>query len=90
MCILQSLQGHLCVVQNLTSFLNDLSDVEHLKVNKSVYRANSRHRYHKTLNNIFLHVSNHTLKDVYMLNYGNLKIRTVFCTFVRICPAILG
>ena len=32
----------------------------HLKVNKSVYIAKSRQRYHKTLNNILLHVPNHT------------------------------
>ena len=44
-----------------------------LKVNKSVYIAKSRQRYHKTLNNILLHVSNHALKDMYMLNYGTKK-----------------
>ena len=41
-----------------------------VKVNKSVYKAKSRQRYHWTLNKILLHVSNHTLKDMYMLNYG--------------------
>ena len=35
--------------------------------------AKSRQRYHKTLNNILLHVPNHGLKDVYMLNYGTIK-----------------
>ena len=44
-----------------------------LKVNKSVYIAKSRQRYYKTLNNILLHVPNHALKDVYMLNYGTIK-----------------
>ena len=41
-----------------------------LKVNKSVYIAKSRQRYHLTLNNILLHVSNHTLKDMHILNSG--------------------
>ena len=45
-------------------------DTVSLKVNKSVYIAKSRQRYHKPRNNILLHVSNHTLKDMYMLNYG--------------------
>ena len=40
------------------------------KVNKSVYIAKSRQRYHKPLNSILLHVSNHTLKYMYMFNYG--------------------
>ena len=44
-----------------------------LKVNKSVYIAKSRQWYYKTLNNILLHVPNHALKDVYMLNYGTIK-----------------
>ena len=62
----------------LTSVLNtplllleDSSNVFYFfKVNKSVYTAKSRQRYHKTFNNILLHVSNHTLEDMYMLNYG--------------------
>ena len=44
-----------------------------LKVNRSVYIAKSRQRYYKTRNNILLHVPNHALKDVYMLNYGTIK-----------------
>ena len=51
-----------------------------IKVNKSVYIAESRQRYHKPRNNIFLHVSNHTLKDMYMLNYG---------PFLKIVPFIV-
>ena len=43
------------------------------KVNKSVHIAKSRQRYHKTFNNILLRVSNRTLKDVYMLNYGTIE-----------------
>ena len=43
------------------------------KVNKSVYIAKSRRWYHKTLSNILLHVSNHTLKDAHILNYGTIK-----------------
>ena len=62
----------------LTSVLNtplllleDSSNVFYFfKANKSVYIAKSRQRYHKTFNNILLHVSNHTLEDMYMLNYG--------------------
>ena len=44
-----------------------------IKVNKSVHIAKWRQRYYKTLNNIFLYVPNHALKDVYMLNYGTIK-----------------
>ena len=44
-----------------------------IKVNKSVHIAKWRQRYYKTLNNIFLDVPNHALKDVYMLNYGTIK-----------------
>ena len=36
----------------------------------SEYIAKSRQRYHLTLNDILLHVSNHALKDMYILNYG--------------------
>ena len=43
------------------------------KVNKLVYIAKSRQWYHKTLKNILLHVPSHTLKNVYMLNYGTIK-----------------
>ena len=42
-------------------------------MNKSLYIAKSRQQYYKTLNNILLHVPNHALKDVYMLNYGTIK-----------------
>ena len=50
-----------------------------IKVNKSVYIAKSRQRYHETLDNIVLHVPNHALKDVYMLNYGTIKNINSFC-----------
>ena len=40
-----------------------------LKVKKSVYIAKSGKWYDKALNNFLLHVSNHTLNDMYMLNY---------------------
>ena len=39
-----------------------------VKVNKSIYIAKLRQRYYKTLKNILLHLSNHALKDMYMLN----------------------
>ena len=42
-------------------------------MNKSVYIAKSRQPYYQTLNSILLHVPNHALKDVYMLNYGTIK-----------------
>ena len=32
--------------------------------------AKSRQRYHLTLNDVLLHVSNHALKDMYILNHG--------------------
>ena len=44
-----------------------------LKVNKSVYVAKSRQRYYRTLNNILLHVPNHALKAVFVLNYKIIK-----------------
>ena len=47
------------------------------KVNKSVYIAKSRQRYHKTPNNILLHMSNHALKEMYMPDYRS-KRKTVF------------
>ena len=50
-----------------------------LKVNKSVYIAKSRQRHYKTLNKILLHVPNHALKDVYMLNYGTIKSINILC-----------
>ena len=46
----------------------------YIKVNKSLYIAKSRQRYYKTLNNILLHAPNHALKDLFMLNYGIIKI----------------
>ena len=44
-----------------------------LKMNKSVYIAKLRQRYHNIVKNILLQLSNHDLKDVYMLNYGPMK-----------------
>ena len=41
-----------------------------VKVNKSVSIAKSGQRYDKTRNNLLLHVPNHALKDMYVLNYG--------------------
>ena len=46
---------------------------KYIKVNKSIYIAKSRQQYFKTLTNILLHVPNHALKDVYMLNYRIIK-----------------
>ena len=58
----------------LTAVENKIADVSGLvKVNKSIYIAKSRQQYYKTLNNILLHVPNHALKDLYMLNYGITK-----------------
>ena len=46
-----------------------------IKVNK--YTAKSRQPYHLTLNSL-LHVSNHALKDMYILNYGTfLKLVSI-------------
>ena len=39
-----------------------------IKVNMSVYIAKSRQRFDVTLNNFLLHVPNHALKGLYMLN----------------------
>ena len=49
------------------------------KVNKSVYIAKSQQRYYQILNNISLHVPNHALKDVYMLNNGTIKSTNSSC-----------
>ena len=39
----------------------------------SEYIAKSRQRYHLTLNDILLHLSNHALKYMHILNYGTKK-----------------
>ena len=50
-------------------------------MNKSVYIAKLRQRYHKIVKNILLQLSNHDLKDVYMLNYGPMKnTNSLYCT----------
>ena len=51
--------------QRYSSYLSDFL----IKVNKSVYIVKSRQRYHLKLNDILLHVINHALKDMYILNY---------------------
>ena len=45
------------------------------KLKRSVYIVKSRQRYDKTLNSFLLHMSNHALKDIYMirLNYGTIN-----------------
>ena len=48
---------HSCIEVNSV-----LITCQHFKVNKSVYIAYSRQQHNITLNNIFLHVLNHTLK----------------------------
>ena len=40
---------------------------------KSVHIAKLRQRHHKILNNILLHLPNHDLKDICMLNYRTIK-----------------
>ena len=48
------------------------------KVNKTAYTAKSRHQYYLTHNDFLLHVPNHALKDIYILNYRTfLKIVTI-------------
>ena len=44
-----------------------------VKVNKSVYVAKLGQRCDKTLNNFLLHVPNHALKDMEMLNYVTIN-----------------
>ena len=56
--------------KNTKNYFKCMQELFQVKVNKSVNIAKSRQRYYKPLNNILLHVSNHTLKDMYMLNYG--------------------
>ena len=48
-----------------------------VKVNKSVYVAKLGQRCDKTLNNFLLHVPNHALKDMDMLNYVTIKIQFI-------------
>ena len=43
------------------------------KKNKPVDIGESRQRYHKKLSNMLLHVPNHALKDMYILNYGTFQ-----------------
>ena len=59
-----------CLGVNIFSHFSMFYFIFSLKVNKSAYIAKSRQHYHLTLSNILLHVSNHFLKDMYMLNYG--------------------
>ena len=69
-----------------TTFLLTLTQTHNqLKVNKSVYIAKSKQQYHKRLNKILLHVSNHALKDMYMLNYGTVKKKTLYIIFPSRC-----
>ena len=51
--------------QRYPSYLSDFL----IKANKSVYIVKSRQRYHLNLYDILLHVINHALKDMYILNY---------------------
>ena len=53
-------------------------------MNKSVYVAKSRQGYHKTLNNILLYMPNHVLKDMYMLNYGTIKINSFYYSSIEV------
>ena len=46
---------------------------------KSVHIAKSRKWYDKTLSKFLLHVLNHALKDMYMLNYGSRKNKNNLC-----------
>ena len=48
-------------------------ETDKLKARKSEYIAKLRQRYHKTLNNILLHVPNPVIKDVQILNHGAIK-----------------
>ena len=55
-----------------------------IKVNKSVYVAKLGQRYDKTLNNFLLRVPNHTLKDMYMLNYGTTSnVNSSYYSFIK-------
>ena len=42
-------------------------------MNTSVYVAKLGQQYDKTLDNFLLHVPNHALKDMHMLNYGTIN-----------------
>ena len=60
------------------SFLLFTNMFKMLKLNKSVYIVKSGQRYYLKLNDILLHVSNHALKDMYILNYETfLKIVSI-------------
>ena len=53
-------------------------------MNKSVYIAKSRQRYHKTLNKILLHGTNHALKDMCMLNYETIKVNSFYYCSIEV------
>ena len=67
-CISSCICSKTCFRKNSYYIITD--QVIYIKVNKSVYIAKSRQRYHLTLTDILLHVSNHALRDMYILNYG--------------------
>ena len=53
-------------------------------MNKSVYIAKSTQQYHKTLNKVLLHVSNHALKDMYMFNYEAIKMNSFYYCSIEV------
>ena len=53
--------------------------------NESAYTGKSKQRHKKTLSNFLLHVANHALKDLYMLNHANIiRIVSIIVPLIKV------
>ena len=75
----------------LTKFKNKINNLKfrltfcEINLNKSAYIAKQGQRYGKTLNNLSLHVLNHVLKEMYILNYETINnTNTLYCSFIEV------
>ena len=70
------------VQRSFSLWVNFVTFFTTVRVNKSVYIAKTRQWYYKTHKNILLHMSNHALKYMYMLNYGTIKKQFYYGSFI--------
>ena len=63
----------------------NISEQLTIKGNKSAYIAKSGQRYDKTLNNFLLHVQNHALKDMYILDCGIINsMNSLYHSYIEV------
>ena len=56
-----------------------------INLNKSAYITKQGQRYGKTLNNLSLHVLNHVLKEMFMLNYETINnTNSLYYSFIEV------